>query len=155
MGELLSDTPSLGAAGCWLASAAIPYSLTPLASVQSSPRLGLSVPHTSVPIAIPETARTDAGTADPLGLVRGDQSWREATCCAATEGVQMSRTLGCEKLCTVQHNSLASKSLCDVVSPPLFVCLMLHRSQREGCTVSSFLPLGPSRLSLAKVNVTF
>lgn len=69
--------------------------------------------------------------------------------------VQMSRILGCEKLCTVQHNSLASKSLCDVVSPPLFVCLTLHRSQREGCTVSSFLPLGPSRLSLAKVNVTF
>lgn len=99
--------PSLGAGSCWLVSAVIPYSLMPLASVQSSPWLGLSMPHTLVPIAIPETARIDPWTTDQLGLVRGVQSWREAMCCAATERVQMSKVFHCEKLHTVQHKSLA------------------------------------------------
>lgn len=87
----------------------------------------------------------------------GSQSWRQAMCCAATEGVQISRIFSCKRLCGVQHKSLASKCPYNVVSLPLFVCLILHRylSKREGCTVSSFLPLCPLFLSLANVSWGF
>lgn len=54
-----TGTPSLAAGSLWLASAVIPHSLMPLAAVQSSPRLGLSMPHTSVPTAVPETTGID------------------------------------------------------------------------------------------------
>ena len=69
----------------------------------------------------------------------------------------MNRIFHCKRLCTVQHNSLAFKCPYNAVSLPLFVCLILHRylSKREGCTVSSFLPLCPSFLSSASVNVKF
>lgn len=55
-------------------------------------------------------------------------------CCAATEGVQMSRIFSYRRLCAVQHNRLASKCPYNVVSLPLFMRLVLHRylSKREG-----------------------
>lgn len=87
----------------------------------------------------------------------GSQSWREAMCCAATQGVQLSRIFSYKRHSTVQHNSLASRCPYIVVSLPLFVCFILHRylSKREGCTVSSFLTLCPSFIFSATVNVKF
>lgn len=110
-GGLVIDVPSQRAASCWLASALTPYSLMPLMSVRSSPWLGLSIPHTSAglhPSSLhsprDNTGRwVSQGQHCQPGLVHGSQSWREAMCCAATAGVQLSSVLSCEGLCMVRN----------------------------------------------------